>query len=884
MARKFQGYARGEGIKQRDPGYGSLNRMREQGNQVIRDLKEDRAERQRLSQQNIRDLESNFRREQANTAEIFRFQQQRDENRMAADRQNARVRAQNAKTAADNASRVAQQLSALAPTLVKQVSEGVDKYKEAQEKAEFVSAVLNPDISFLPSDAYQTAEGIFEQNEEIYQSIGDSMEGAVSQGAIQEYRMDSPYQQKLSTENRVLLAIDEINGVVTTYDEAPMQVKRLMDKYDLYNVNRVKLYDFAKKVQARRASLFEAESKVRAKDLSYQRDLQRENNFVGNPTADGVSSMILTYAQGTDDGTKSRGMSVAVNKILGEDSVLANPALVNNEDFERIVNDKEWKGGQFKGQTIADRFPRLIRDLRSKRLSNFNTDAERIKKAEKAQSTARRLELRGQINAAVEAGDYNYNAYVEGIVRSDMNDDDKKLLMEYAFDVSEQGQRQEDLEAEITTKFNNGEDISYLVPQLRGAALAKWNDVVAKQREAFQEAGVPKDTDTQKFFVKTAKNVLGREATVDYDQSYVTAGNDAFYQYQARRQRNLSDGMGPLDAHKEAQEYMIKMVQSRVGMFEVELDTSAKPSKFTYYAPEGGYYKNIAQANGGYALQAVIDNDVVLDETLLVNTKQLQSIYRAIQTNTPYQKPWVIEKLEKNGRHDSLQRQMNLFANEMGLEPIQVPMNYRQYLSETSDNPRVKRFMETATSPLDYDKISLVRDPTSHRNPALMAPAVAAAYPMIEVQPAEGGLKGLTIDDYRELAFIVSAEAERDTDDEFAVAASVLNRLATGGFGKTISEIARRPGQYEAVGAGDAVYDMALAKRLASPNGQRMIAAMLKALEGRTDFKGQSQIGNRQESDPMFSERGNFYHYTGQTPGSGAYTGPINRSYERFLN
>ena len=256
MARKFQGYARGEGIKQRDPGYGSLNRMREQGDQVIRDLKEDRAERQRLDQQNIRDLESNFKREQANKAEIFRFQQQRDENRMAADRQNARVRAQNAKTAADNANRVAQQLSALAPTLVKQVSEGIDKYKEAQEKAEFVSAVLNPDISFLPSDAYQRAEGVFEQNEEIYQSIGDSMEGAVSQGAIQEYRMDSPYQQKLSTENRVLLAIDEINGVVTSYDEAPMQVKRIMDKYDLYNVNRVKLYDFAKKVQARRASLF----------------------------------------------------------------------------------------------------------------------------------------------------------------------------------------------------------------------------------------------------------------------------------------------------------------------------------------------------------------------------------------------------------------------------------------------------------------------------------------------------------------------------------------------------------------------------------------------------------------------------------------------------
>ena len=57
--------------------------------------------------------------------------------------------------------------------------------------------------------------------------------------------------------------------------------------------------------------------------------------------------------------------------------------------------------------------------------------------------------------------------------------------------------------------------------------------------------------------------------------------------------------------------------------------------------------KIIVKANGAYALQSVIDNEEVLDQTLLVNTKQLQSIYRAIQTNTPYQKPWVIEKLEK---------------------------------------------------------------------------------------------------------------------------------------------------------------------------------------------------------------------------------------------
>ena len=63
-------------------------------------------------------------------------------------------------------------------------------------------------------------------------------------------------------------------------------------------------------------------------------------------------------------------------------------------------------------------------------------------------------------------------------------------------------------------------------------------------------------------------------------------------------------------------------------------------------------------------------------------------------------------------------------------------------------------------------------------------------------------MTGLTAQDYKELAFIVSAEAQRDSPDEFAVAASVLNRLATGRFGSSISEIARRPGQYEAVTKG----------------------------------------------------------------------------------
>ena len=144
------------------------------------------------------------------------------------------------------------------------------------------------------------------------------------------------------------------------------------------------------------------------------------------------------------------------------------------------------------------------------------------------------------------------------------------------------------------------------------------------------------------------------------------------------------------------------------------------------------------------------------------------------------------------------------------------------------------------------------------------------------------GLTGLSANDYRELGFIVSAEAGPG-DDKYAVAASVINRLATGGFGDSISEIGRRPGQYEAVYTGKAYYSDELTQDLASPEGQKKIAEMLMLLDGRTDFKGQSQLGNRDpDNDPMVDPLGNFFHYAGQT-GMGPYTGTVNRNYRRFL-
>ena len=127
-----------------------------------------------------------------------------------------------------------------------------------------------------------------------------------------------------------------------------------------------------------------------------------------------------------------------------------------------------------------------------------------------------------------------------------------------------------------------------------------------------------------------------------------------------------------------------------------------------------------------------------------------------------------------------------------------------------------------------------------------------------------GSLKGLTEKDYADLAFIVSGEAQRGTDDEYGVAAAVLNRVADPRYPNNIQAVGAAPGQFEAVFKGLAYYDEGLIKKLMSPEGQAKIVDALIKLKGRTDFKGTSMYQYMGQGDVKFSSRGNFYHYPEQ--------------------
>ena len=160
------------------------------------------------------------------------------------------------------------------------------------------------------------------------------------------------------------------------------------------------------------------------------------------------------------------------------------------------------------------------------------------------------------------------------------------------------------------------------------------------------------------------------------------------------------------------------------------------------------------------------------------------------------------------------------------------------------------------------------------------------SYPEIESLKKgynKGGVIKIGAQDFRDLAYIVSGEAARGTNDEYGVAAAVLNRVASPVWPNTVRSVGFQSGQFEAVYTGKAKDEPKLAEKLASPKGQASIASAMRLLNGRTDFKGQSMLGNKGASDIMFDSRGNFFHYTSQRKKDDPVPQNPNQSWKKLI-
>ena len=167
-------------------------------------------------------------------------------------------------------------------------------------------------------------------------------------------------------------------------------------------------------------------------------------------------------------------------------------------------------------------------------------------------------------------------------------------------------------------------------------------------------------------------------------------------------------------------------------------------------------------------------------------------------------------------------------------------------------------------------------------------PGASAGSETLDIGEGGGQIQGLSEEDYIQIAKTIAGEAGPG-DDQYLVAGAILNRVASAKFPNSVKQVVQAgqydggPIQFEGYRPNANVDH--IVERLKSPEGQARMVEALNRLEGRTDFKGQTQLHNRVAgADPMFDTAGNFAHYYYETgPNSVRPSDYVAPDFSRFI-
>lgn len=885
MARKFQGYARGRDFSARDAGSAAVNRIQEQGNKVTSGLKQQLSRKRQIDQQYVSDLDSNFQRDQAIKQEIKTFEDKAFALKQQNLQQNQQQSLENIRVEGENAARLYKQLSEFSSTLGNAAAATVNAIDDAKNKAEVSTNLLYLNVDPPTQLEKDSKKQLFKANATTESSIQNSVtRDGLPQSTAQAQKASSPYLQVTRLDARLALAEQAMRSEATHDNYGIEFVHEILDRFSLFDVRPSRLYGLATAYSKIKSGYDSDNRRISAINQSTQLVNEAEAQFLNNFSEETALNYYQTLTTSTTDGRTaiSRPDVLTTWFKSAENLALTNEQVETLMDLELIDENGNGLGETFRDRFGNTRYQTLINNREKARIEGV-TQRSNVVKAEQLDNYNK---TRDEIIKLGEQGNIDFETYKPMLDDLDVSSDQRNKLNEELYAISNDKVSNDALIAQADYMISTGQDISDVARQMTGKARSKYLDLGNKQKVAKTQAGI--DDKAIRRTVKSALiKALGQQNVGDdKDPTLELALEDALIDIGKDTALNAANA-SLANSSKAALQLKLQEITSNSGKYEVKGigkgNSNSTGNFFSYFTPEGKYFTEVVKANASEAIRAVRNRPESRKDVFLVTTDDLATVYNSVLNKEGYQLPYALKELQK-AYPDTLQLQLNKYADEFGKPRITVPLTYQQVLSSRQDDKRAQRFMQQVETIQEERIIPIVADPSARSHPRFKTEAVNQRISFMQVAPADGGLTGLTVQDYQELAYAVSAEAQRGSDDEFAVAASILNRLASGRYGSTVAEVIRAPGQYEAVYNGIARYEPALAQRLASPEGQRMIVAMLQNLQGRTDFKGQTQLGNRDASDPMFSDRGNFYHYAGQTAGSGVYQGPIDTSYERFIN
>tara|TARA_R100000655_G_scaffold5755_6_gene17338 strand:+ start:4029 stop:6524 length:2496 start_codon:yes stop_codon:yes gene_type:complete len=575
---KFQGYARGKGFQQSDPGYVGLQRMQERDDRVIRDLKDNLKDLENRNRQAENDMRDSQRNQEQNMKDIFieedvyRNQKQALDQNISTLRQNKQAAISRAKAKGDEMETLAKFSQTLATGLLQ---------KREKDIAATVDDAYHKQLIYGPTpierEQQGTAEELLKQYGHQIQTTADiaARNGALPRSVEQIRTFDQATDygrlkavSKMAGEEFLPHAQQELSRLgITDPEGAAVALKVIHLDYlrerNLYGLSSDFLMEAHDDMRKARNIILGGlvDKEVEAKGKA--RVTQARTAYEGNKNEDNWNNFWRMKSTAKGENTHT-----ATNFMLME--VMTDPILTPN--LEEVKNYRiRYNDGTFDKQTwgerYANRMPEIIREREKKEIaiSNKQKDLEKVEQFKVETLTKEWIDKEWDQNSET------LKARENELEMMGYNTD----FLKYAYARSIQAQDEERIKAELDEISRAGAlglNDKDLVLRLSDKQDKDYYMDLINQNEKLREATGRSDKQVSQGFLNLLKTSLEQEQVLGTDFAFTLqpALAEANKQFAERRFNNLRyRGMNASEATIEAHQYVQEKILSKEQEFAV---------------------------------------------------------------------------------------------------------------------------------------------------------------------------------------------------------------------------------------------------------------------------------------------------------------------------
>lgn len=733
MARKFQGYARDRGFRRQDPGYGYLQRMREQSEGVVRNMQDQARSRQQEAQRQNQALDNNFRLGQRIKDDIKQFDDKvadfADSNRDKRNRQAIR----NIETTAANSAKLYSDLEQFSKTLLEvgvEIKKYEDQYAETEQFEKDAAEEETPEDEEAAAQRQQQENTLLTNATELNSAVANTSLDAVTKETIYAGDAARPYIAKFGS---VSDSIEELRQVPFGAD-LRQEAFRIYRKNRLLGTRREVLKPFVDELKLLQAAQQETKNKLRTQRYAQGTHSEMFSSMrKSKPTGALNNYQIQSLAESHIDGVNPLGYKGAWEAVHKLQSELAFPEKQFQSWWSQVIPS----GAPGAGKTYKEFHESKYLRTQAKRRENFESD---VKKQGQLLEAASKKEFLAAKQALLNSGTItDYRAYQTAIQNdTTLLPEHKKQLLELAYARSVTKLNSDKAIALARENAAAGRDIGDLRLLIGAEHLPEYEELVEARKTAREAAGVPTLKESAKTTVKLTEETIVSQAaltskTFSENAKRVVSQyhNDKYETYYEEKYSRTRDHSA---AHLYAQDQIVKDLTTGTGRLALK-EVRGRIDFPNYNKPE-----YVGSINDAQLMRSIKDDPSIVSSSPIMLRDSAFDIANAYISDTVPPANRVYDSLT----YEQKQAVMDFNSENFGTPKVTVPKSAKDVAVERANDPRLQMFLQILNNPVDLYKLPALADPTQHVQ--YMSASVRAAAPGIRsaaaVQPLRSAIIG----------------------------------------------------------------------------------------------------------------------------------------------